>query len=274
MTTHLFIPDTQCRPGVPAYHLEWAGQYIVDRKPDKIIHAGDHWDLPSVSAWDKGKSAAKFQGRDYDRDVEAGRQGLDLLFAALHRYNTQRRENKKRLYQPEMYMTLGNHENRIDRYVETKGELETRLGTFEFVEICESHGMKALPFLEPLWLDGVAYSHYWYNPNSGTPIGGGIDNRLNKLKHSFTQGHEQTLLWGRHYIASRPICGLVAGAFYLHDEDYKGPQGNDHWRGLVVKHEVQDGAYDPMFVSMNYLCKTYEGVSLKRFMRKIFPVAA
>lgn len=270
MTTHLFIPDTQCRPGVPMDHLAWLGQYIMDRKPDKIIHAGDHWDLPSVSAWDKGKSAKKFQGKDYDRDVEAGRFGLELLTKPMREYNARQRASKHAQYRPEMYMTLGNHENRIDRYVETRGELETRLGTFELTNIAAEYGFDARPFLEPLWLDGVAYAHYWYNPNSGRPIGGGIDNRLNKLKHSFSQGHEQTLLWGKHYIAGRPAIGLVAGSFYLHDEDYKGPQGNAHWRGVVMKHEVQEGDYDPMMVSLKFLCERYEGVTLERFMRRFY----
>ena len=53
---------------------------------------------------------------------------------------------------------------------------------------------------------------------------------------------------------------------YLHEEDYKGPQGNTHWRGIIIKHEVAGGEYDPMFVSLDYLCRRYEGISLDRFM--------
>jgi hypothetical protein len=52
--THLFIPDTQVKPGVPTVHLSWIGQYIVDRFAGRpfdltIVHAGDHYDLPSLS---------------------------------------------------------------------------------------------------------------------------------------------------------------------------------------------------------------------------------
>jgi len=32
---------------------------------------------------------------------------------------------------------------------------------------------------------------------------------------------------------------------------------NRHWRGLVMLNEVEDGAFDEMFLSMNYLQKKY-----------------
>ena len=43
----------------------------------------------------------------------------------------------------------------------------------------------------------------------------------------------------------------------MHDESYKGPQGNDHWRGVVVKNEVVDGEYDIMKISLDYLLRKY-----------------
>ena len=44
---------------------------------------------------------------------------------------------------------------------------------------------------------------------------------------------------------------------YLHDESYKGYQGNHHWRGVVMLHDVRDGSHDPMFVSLDYLKERY-----------------
>ena len=49
----------------------------------------------------------------------------------------------------------------------------------------------------------------------------------------------------------------MAGAFYSHYEKYKGPYGNQHWRGVVVKNEVKDGQYDIMKVSLKYLIDKY-----------------
>lgn len=49
---HCFIPDTQVRAGVSTDHIGAAGRYVAEKRPDKIIIAGDWWDFPSLSAWD------------------------------------------------------------------------------------------------------------------------------------------------------------------------------------------------------------------------------
>jgi hypothetical protein len=36
-----------------------------------------------------------------------------------------------------------------------------------------------------------------------------------------------------------------------------GAQGNHYWRGIVVLHEVNDGCFDEMFVSLDFLKKRY-----------------
>jgi hypothetical protein len=54
-------------------------------------------------------------------------------------------------------------------------------------------------------------------------------------------------------VDGKRITGIFAGAFYLHNEDYLGPQGNQHWRGIWMLHNVKDGDFDIMPVSMSYL---------------------
>ena len=79
-TTHVVIPDTQAKPGAPTDHLRWIGQYIVDHfrdQPIKIIHLGDHWDMPSLSLYDKGKRA--MEGRRYVEDINAGNDAFVVL---------------------------------------------------------------------------------------------------------------------------------------------------------------------------------------------------
>ena len=50
----------------------------------------------------------------------------------------------------------------------------------------------------------------------------------------------------------------INGACYEHDEAYKGFQGNNHFRGLTVLHEVEDGFGIPMPVSLRYLKEKYK----------------
>jgi len=268
--THAFIPDTQAKEGVPTDHLDWIGNYLVEQfhdKPLKIIHAGDHGDMPSLSSYDKGKKA--MEGRRYKADIEAAKKAWRILNSPLDDYKKFQQRNHKKIWEPEKYITLGNHEDRINRAIESDAQLEGVI-SIDDLNYRES-GWTTLPFKEVLWLDGVAYSHFFYNPMTGTPYTGTAENRLKNIGHSFTMGHQQTLMHAIRFVGGKAQHGLVAGACYLHNEDYKGPQGNAHWRGIIIKHEVKDGAYDPMFVSLNYLCRRYEGMSLERFMSKKYP---
>lgn len=255
LKSHAIIPDTQVTPDAPIDHLRWIGRYLAERKPDVIIHLGDHWDMRSLSSYDRGKKAS--EGWRYTEDIEAGNVALDLLDGPLRRKG----------WAPRKYMLRGNHENRIERAANDEARLEGAVSEKHFND--RELGWRPVPFLEPLYLDGVAYAHYFYNPNTGRPIGGMIETRLKTVGHSFTQGHEQTLKYGLvDSLGRRPRQGLIAGACYLHEEDYKGPQGNAHWRGIIIKHEVDGGSYDPMFVSLDYLCRRYEDMTLADFRKK------
>lgn len=160
------------------------------------------------------------------------------------------------MYSPRLVFCLGNHENRIARHVESNPELD---GSLSFDDLgLEAMGWEVIPFLQPVIIDGIAYAHYFYNPMSGRPYGGAIGNKMSKVKTSFTMGHQQGLQIATETTNSgTKMWGLVAGSFYQHFEDYIGPQGNDHWRGIVMKHNVNNGDYSPCIVNMDYLLENY-----------------
>lgn len=244
---HIVIPDTQVRPGEPTDHLAWAGRWIREHcagERTRIIHLGDHWDMSSLSSYDRGKKSA--ENRRVREDLEAGNRAFEALDEAM---------GSDPLW--DKHFLFGNHEDRINRYVEEHAELAEFLSLDNCVTPPEwqRHG-----FLEPVELDGVAYAHYFYHPNTGRAYGGeNIQTRLKQIGHSFVMGHQQGLAMGMHYAAGRQRFGLVCGSFYQTDEEYKGPQGNAHWRGIVVLNDVEDGSFDPMPLKLDYLCRTYEG---------------
>jgi len=107
-------------------------------------------------------------------------------------------------------------------------------------------------------LDGIHYSHYFYNPSTGRPYSGMMETRLKNIGFSFTQGHSQEFAYGERQLPNgKRLHGMVAGSFYMHDEPYRGPQSNKEWRGVVVKNEVEDGQYDIMKISLPYLLRKY-----------------
>lgn len=254
---HMVIPDTQVKKGVRIDHLARAGQAAADYRPDVIIHLGDHWDFPSLSSYDKGKKS--FEGRRYEHDIAAGNKALELLTnPILEEVEASRTRKGDRPWSPRLVLLRGNHEQRVLRAIENDPILEGTVGYHDFNDV--ELGWEVHDFLEVVWIHGVAYSHYFANKMSGRPYGGqSIDTRLKTIGHSFTMGHQQTLMFGCRPTLAGLQYGLVAGNFYQHDEGYRGPQANDEWRGIIVKNEVSNGSYDPMFLSMDYLQRKYGG---------------
>lgn len=255
MTTkrHFIIPDVQCKPGHNFDYLERIGNYIVDHQPDVLVNIGDFADMPSLSSYDIGKKS--FEGRRYKADVEASHEAMGRLLKPISAYNDRQRRNGKKQYKPEMVLTLGNHENRIDRVVSGDPKLD---GTISVDDLdYEGYGWKVHPFLDVAVIDGIAYSHYFVSGVAGRPISS-AQLTLTKKHMSCIAGHQQGRQVAYGYTADgRRIAAIIAGSCYEHDEDYMGPQGNKHWRGVVVLNEVDDGEFDEMFVSLNYLERKY-----------------
>jgi hypothetical protein len=262
---HLVIGDTQVKPGVPTDHLGWIGRYIVDQFAGQdlaVIHLGDHWDMPSLSSYDKGKKS--FEGRRYKADIKAGNEAFRLLNAPLWRYNAGLAYEAQ--WCPELHFLYGNHEARITRAANDSPELDGVLT----LDDLHTYGWNTHAFREILWLDSIAYSHFFYHPKTGKPYGGeNLYNRLKTIGHSFTMGHQQGKDIASRAVGDKMHRGLVLGSTYLHDETYLGPQVQNYWRGIAVCHQVEDGNYDLMEVSLDFLCRKYEGVALSDFMNRI-----
>jgi len=240
----MFVPDCQVRADVDMTYLHAIGQYLVDKKPDIVVNAGDFFDLPSLSSYDKGKLS--FEGRRLKNDLEAGKRGMDILLKPLRNYQ---KENPS--YKPRMVFTLGNHEQRLKRIAQENSEFEGFVG-YHLLEL--ERDWEVHDFLKPVNIQGINFVHYLANPMSGKPYGGSAANQLKAVGTSFCVGHKQTL-----DVAIQPVLdgtmriGIIAGASYPFGEVYKGFQGNNHFRGIVMLHEAQNGFADPSFVSTKFL---------------------
>lgn len=258
MTTHLLIPDTQVRPGVCINHLNALGHYIVHKQPDVIVQIGDFADMHSLSTYDQGRKAG--EGARYREDIDAAQRAMEVLFEPINQYNARKRRNKEKLYRPRMVLTLGNHENRINRHANQYPSLSEWLspGDLDY----ERFGWEVYPFLAVVNIEGILYAHYFPRNANGNIVQTtrGAPNarvQVQREQCSSTSGHLQGLSFHVQQLLNRRVYGLIAGSFYMHEEDYLSPQGTAYWRGIVYKHEVENGNYDPMFVSIDYLLKNY-----------------
>lgn len=244
---HMVISDIQAKPNVQHDHLEWIANYAVEKRPDVIIQIGDWADMPSLSLYDKGKRS--YEGRRYVKDIEAANYSLERFERALEDYN---RSHPDTPYNPRKVLTYGNHENRIWRATMLDAALDGKL-TLEDLDFAR-RGWECHDFLKVVHIDGVQYSHYFISGSMGRPVSSAAA-LLKARGGSATMGHVQRMDVAYHPQTQQ--IGLFAGTSYLHDEDYLGPQGNNVPRQIIMKHEVENGRYDLMAVSLKFLEKRY-----------------
>ena len=151
--------------------------------------------------------------------------------------------------------TLGNHENRITRAVESDPKLDGLIGFKDFM--LEEMGFEVVPFLEPVVIDDIAYCHYFTSGVMGRPVSS-AKLMLQKKYMSCIMGHVQDrdIAYARKADGTN-LLGLFSGIFYQHDEDYLTPQTNGSWSGIWMLNEVANGGCDELPVSINYLRDKY-----------------
>lgn len=248
---HLILPDSHSNPDFNNDRADWVGKLIVDLKPDVFINLGDMWDMPSFSGYDKGK--ARFHGRAYRKDLDAGLEFDERLWAPI------KKAKKKR---PLSIFMEGNHEERLKRALDQQPELEGTIGFKDFElnknydEIVEYQGQTP----GTITIDGIVYAHYFVSGVMGRNVSGehAAYSLLTKQFQSSTCGHIHTFDYSvRSDANGKKLHGLVAGVFQDYQSGWAG-EVNKLWsRGLVIKRHVENGNYDLTWVSIEALKKEY-----------------
>lgn len=238
------LPDVQALPGVSFTHLAAYGRYIAEKRPDVVVCIGDFGDFPSLSHFERGTIA--FEGRRYKKDLSAFHEAMQTFLEPIA---------KVKGYHPHMEFTLGNHEDHIRRAWHEDPKLEG-LMSLDDLKLAE-YGWRVHEFLQPVSIGGVAFCHYYPSGIMGRPVTSARA-LLTKLHMSCVAGHQQ----GRDVAFARRADGqdmtaIISGSFYQHKYEYLSPFTNAHWRGAFFLHEVRDGRFDDMFLSLDYLLRRY-----------------
>ena len=243
------------KEGVPLDHLRFAGNYAAKKKPDVIVCIGDFADMASLCYYDIGKKS--FEGRRYQTDIEVAVAAMDMFMTPIWNEQNRLRRNKEKIWNPRLVLTLGNHEERINKAVDNDAKLEGVLSIDNLRY--KDFGFEVYPYLEPVCIDGIMYSHFFTSGVMGRPVTSATQ-LLNKKHQSCIMGHVQgrQIAYATKADGSQ-ITAIFVGGFYQHDEEYLGPQGNAQtWRGIWVFHQVKDGSFDEMPVSINFLKQKYD----------------
>ena len=248
----LVIADTQIDKDSPLDHIEALSKYIWKHKPDTIIHGGDNWDFPSLSSY---ATPSDREGLRLVSDIESGLNGLKKVMAYTEDRN---RTGKRKQYTPELHFLMGNHEKRLDKFIDGQPLLH---GLIDLRGMIEELGWNFHEFNVPLWKNDICFVHYLESAFSGRPIGGAMETKLNKVPHSFFHFHQQQFQFARRQNRQgKPHFGICAGAFYMHDEKYRGSNNTEirgvvHLRGFTNRYGYLD--YDLEYISMERLLQDY-----------------
>mgnify|MGYP003626413206 FL=1 len=260
--THFVIPDSHAKPGISNDRYEWLGHFIVEHRPDVVINLGDMADMESLSSYDRGKKS--FEGRRYRKDIESVINAQKRFFEPINKLNEELEAQGKPLYKPRFVMTLGNHEDRINRIVNDSPELDGILSVGDLQY--EEFGWEVYPYMDRVVVDGIAYSHCFASGVMNRPIGGEHAAAALVKKHymSCTAGHSHLRDFAERTRADGvKIQGMVAGCYFEHQESYASTANLLWWRGVVLKHHVQEGQYEPQFLSIENLKHNYGRKKIK-----------
>lgn len=242
-------------PNISNDRFDWLGSLIYDIKPDYVVDLGDFDDMKSLNSFDTRRPEALVT-QSYERDIDVGQEGRDRIW---HKF----RHNKRK--RPARYGFEGNHENRIKKALSYDPRLEGEVRGISFKHLNTNHWYDeyheykySAPSIATY--DGVSYAHYFSSGNFGSAVSG-VHHAYTLLQNrnsSSTCGHShKRSLYFKDGSHPKGIIGLVAGNFKGGPEAWAGQAQNDWWSGVIVKRNIEDGCYDPEFISMSALEREY-----------------
>lgn len=248
---------THSTPECGNERFKWLGDFIEELKPDYVVDLGDGADMKSLNSYDTRYPQA-IVSQSYEGDIESYNQAQSLLW---DRYTLKKKKRPFRIG------LEGNHENRIKKAIANDPRLEGDRYGISFSHLMTDHWFdeyheyhNSAPAIADY--DGISYAHYFGAGNYGKPVSGTHHAYalLQHRNHSSTCGHShKRSIYFKDTAHPSTIIGLVAGCYKGKDEAWAGQSNRDWWRGVVVKREVQNGFYEPEFISLERLKRAYGG---------------
>lgn len=141
--TAIILPDVHLKESIGKDYAA-VKPFIKKIKPDVIILLGDFMDVNSLSAWDYDKKR-KMEGRRYKKEIDCAKEELDFL----------------QKYCKEIIYIEGNHEDRVNRYLDKNPEMEGIIEIPEELNLKERE-IKWVKMNDLYKLSGMYFTHGMY----------------------------------------------------------------------------------------------------------------
>lgn len=242
-------------PDVSNERFDWLGELIYDVRPDYVVDLGDGADMRSLNSYDTRYPEA-IVSQSYQDDIEHYNEAMSRL----------REKPSVRKYKRPFWVGFeGNHENRIKTAVKHDPRVEGERYGVSFKHLQTDHWFdeyheytNSAPTIHNY--DGVDYAHYVGAGNFGRAISGvhhayGL---LQKRYRSCTVGHSHKRdLYFKDDVGSNGAIGAVIGCYKGAEEGWAGQSNKEWFKGVLIKRNICDGLYEPQFISLETLRRTY-----------------
>lgn len=240
----LVVGDAHVEANQDLRRFGWINQAIHQMEPDGIIFMGDFLSLDALSEWDRDKRKL-MEGRRYWKELEAGNKALDMALKGVDL---------------PVYFLMGNHEDRLDRYLEKHPELEgTGLEVSANLKLLE-RDITPVAYKEHLLINGINFTHIPMAKHGHALSGANITTKaLDLYNTSIVFGHTHKLevhCKMRHGAAGLQQA-LNVGCFFEHHFDYVKGSPRDYWRGVCLLILTEPQRFDLITINLDRLRKEF-----------------
>ena len=197
-------------------------RFVKDFKADEIVLLGDFMDVSALSAWDLDKKRL-MEGRRYKKEVDVVNNELNYL------------QN----YTKKITYLEGNHENRVERYLDRNPEME---GMIEVKEVLYLNNRKIIyhKMNELYKLGHLRFTHGIYTNEFHTK------KTLQAIGDNIVYGHiHRPQAYMLNMMLQKPIMAYSLGSLCNKSPDYmKGKPANWMTGFAVVYYDDKNGMFN------------------------------
>lgn len=233
------------------------GQFILETRPAVIVLMGDFLTLNCLSFWDRNKRR-KMEGKRYNLEINAGNEALDRMLSPMQRLQNRQRKIKAKMYKPELVYLMGNHEERLVRYLDSDPTFDGLVSIEDDLKLWD-RGFTVVPYRAYYEVGGIHLTHIPFNKVReiasvnicraaeqvcvGSTVFGHTHEFSVSNVHRAGQTHLQQL--------------LNCGCFFEETEEYAQGHLINYWKGICLLDNYDEGRFDIDTYSLGHLRRLY-----------------
>ena len=237
--------------------FKYLADFIIEKRPYHIVIMGDFLTFQCMSGWDRDKRM-KMEGKRYKNEIEKGNEALNIIINPIIELQSLQKFNGEKVYSPEIVYMAGNHEDRVDRYLEYDPTFEGLIGVEKDLRLKE-RGIKFIPYREYHTINDIAFTHIPFN-KAKEVSGVNITRKVSHLMFgSIVFAHVHSMeyeAYKRHGQKDLQQI-LTTGCFFEEHEDYVHGRITEYWKGLVLLNSWKPGRFDVEMYSLDRLKQMY-----------------